>query len=790
MANNWSIWRYNTYEELINALDGELADESLRDRVRELKGVNPELRNNLEFFKKLKERYPDFPVRSLETYATGELKETIENGNDNDVIIFFYLNISDYKNKDELLDDKEFMLKYLENEGSGDYYLDLSDKLKADKDIIFTVAKYGNCYEFLKDVKKYAPQEVLDELLDDKDFVLQHMNAKGNAKDFEYISKRLQSDKEVILAAANSGGFRYRDYDTREIKTFNILDYLPDNLKNNKAFILQFLSYEDAGDVFMYFSDELKYDKDVVLAAVNSFGKALQYVPEELKDRDVVLAAVKNNGMVLQYVQNELNNDKEIALEAVKNDISAINYIGENLKGEDTSIFAYGIRERSKDCGCYIGKDYFWKRDFAGKRIDRETVERFKNNKEIVTAFIINTIVQYPSDDEPIPLYWYGSKEICTDKDFILETMQYIIEHREELANRQNEAYRKKHPEEVSKTKKELSKQQIKYFADIALTRFCKGINKSFNKDKDIVYLLAENSSYAVDFADKDTFSNDLDFAMRAVKFNGTSLSELSDEIKDNESIVREAIKTPSLFYSPLHYASERLRDNEDIVMEAIKINGRSLDDASERLRDNENFVMKAVKINPDSYEYASKRLKNNFPILLETITERNENGDIIGVRNDFNHYLSSSMHIFNKDLLSTMINMPNGEVVCNYYLKRFKNILFEDYGLYNEQQLAELSQLYNENREDILQLFITELDKKLDNPDIDDKEKEKIMKIRAEVGSYLQEITPKDEKNQHSASEVAELDGVKTSDIQAVYNEIINDNEQDKEDSKNIDEQ
>ena len=41
-----------------------------------------------------------------------------------------------------------------------------------------------------------------------------------------------------------------------------------------------------------------------------------------------------------------------------------------------------------------------------------------------------------------------------------------------------------------------------------------------------------------------------------------------------------------------------------------------------------------------------------------------------------------------------------------------------------------------------------------------------------------------------HSASEVAELDGVKTSDIQAVYNEIVNENEQNKEDSKNIDEQ
>ena len=230
MANNWSIWRYNTYEELINALDGELADESLSNMVRELKGVNPELRNNLEFFKKLKERYPDFPVRSLETYATGELKETIENGNDNDVIIFFNLKIRDFQNSNELLDNKEFMLKYLENEGSGDYYFDLSDRLKGDKDIIFTVAKYGNRYEFLDDISEFI--------------------IEGN----EVISENYQEEESSELASKEEQYYYKLRGLVKGINFINNYFKIKGEVKNEKYIIL----FTDIVNVGFYEEDQIK----------------------------------------------------------------------------------------------------------------------------------------------------------------------------------------------------------------------------------------------------------------------------------------------------------------------------------------------------------------------------------------------------------------------------------------------------------------------------------------------------------------------------------------------------
>ena len=56
---------------------------------------------------------------------------------------------------------------------------------------------------------------------------------------------------------------------------------------------------------------ELKGDKEIVLAAVKSYGDALQYARTELKgNKEIVLEAIKNNGSVLQYASEKLKADK------------------------------------------------------------------------------------------------------------------------------------------------------------------------------------------------------------------------------------------------------------------------------------------------------------------------------------------------------------------------------------------------------------------------------------------------------------------------------------------------
>ena len=65
--------------------------------------------------------------------------------------------------------------------------------------------------------------------------------------------------------------------------------------------------------------EELKKDKEVVLAAVRQDGDALKYASKELqKDKEVVLAAVWQHCRALNYASEELKSDKDVLLAAVR----------------------------------------------------------------------------------------------------------------------------------------------------------------------------------------------------------------------------------------------------------------------------------------------------------------------------------------------------------------------------------------------------------------------------------------------------------------------------------------
>ena len=74
------------------------------------------------------------------------------------------------------------------------------------------------------------------------------------------------------------------------------------------------------GRALEHASDELKADREVVLAAVKQDGNALKYAGGKLKsDREVVLAAVKQNGNALEYADDLLKAEREVVLAAIMN---------------------------------------------------------------------------------------------------------------------------------------------------------------------------------------------------------------------------------------------------------------------------------------------------------------------------------------------------------------------------------------------------------------------------------------------------------------------------------------
>ena len=90
-----------------------------------------------------------------------------------------------------------------------------------------------------------------------------------------------------------------------------------------------------------YASEELKGDREVVMAAIKHTSWALEYASEELKgDREVVMAAVRQTGRALQYASAELKGDREVLMKAIKQTWEALQYASAELKGDREVVMA------------------------------------------------------------------------------------------------------------------------------------------------------------------------------------------------------------------------------------------------------------------------------------------------------------------------------------------------------------------------------------------------------------------------------------------------------------------
>ena len=84
-------------------------------------------------------------------------------------------------------------------------------------------------------------------------------------------------------------------------------------------------------------SDDLKKDREIVLAAVMQNGWALEHASDDLKnDREIVLAAVNSDcpgrGKALRYASWDLKNDRAIVLAAIKQNARALDYASPSLR--------------------------------------------------------------------------------------------------------------------------------------------------------------------------------------------------------------------------------------------------------------------------------------------------------------------------------------------------------------------------------------------------------------------------------------------------------------------------
>lgn len=129
----------------------------------------------------------------------------------------------------------------------------------------------------------------------------------------------------------------------------------------------------------------------------------------------------------------------------------------------------------------------------------------------------------------------------------------------------------------------------------------------------------------------KREFKDDRAFGLECVKASGYALKYLAPELRDDEEILREAIKTSpfsiifssirlfkdrSLALSALEHGCslaylEKHKDDEEIVSKALRHSGLDLAHASDRLKNNKKIVLIAVEENPEAINFASENIKN-----------------------------------------------------------------------------------------------------------------------------------------------------------------------------------
>ena len=97
----------------------------------------------------------------------------------------------------------------------------------------------------------------------------------------------------------------------------------------------------DAGGSMRDLSEDLRADRDVVLAAVSRNGFELQYAADALQsDKTIALVSVRENGLALRYVGPELRADREVVLAAVQHSGSALRYAGEGPRADHDVVMA------------------------------------------------------------------------------------------------------------------------------------------------------------------------------------------------------------------------------------------------------------------------------------------------------------------------------------------------------------------------------------------------------------------------------------------------------------------
>ena len=109
----------------------------------------------------------------------------------------------------------------------------------------------------------------------------------------------------------------------------------------------------------------------------------------------------------------------------------------------------------------------------------------------------------------------------------------------------------------------------------------------------------------------KQVLENKTLASMALIK-EGRLLKSCSEEIKDNEYLVEQALIRKKRGAIVFRHASERLKNDFSLALKAISRDERSFKFISERLKNSSCFIKSAMAVNPKIYQYFDSPLNDN----------------------------------------------------------------------------------------------------------------------------------------------------------------------------------
>ena len=208
------------------------------------------------------------------------------------------------------------------------------------------------------------------DLQNDRSFVLEAVRLARKATILEVVAERFQNDREVVLAAVQSKG--------RE------LEYASERLQNDREVVLDAIDEDPMA--FSFASSALQNDREIVMRVISDdrlhpyYGseyEVLAHVSEELRnDREVVLAAVRRNGFELDNASEELKDNDEVVAEAV--------FAARDVRANAGDVFHLASEAQRRKYETWE-RDYVkeWEEMYKGTEYEEESISK----KEVYDHF-------------------------------------------------------------------------------------------------------------------------------------------------------------------------------------------------------------------------------------------------------------------------------------------------------------------------------------------------------------------------------------------------------------------